>query len=153
MLKKDVSISKEVIIICELFIRILDRSFDGKNPPDDIMVIARFKELNDLILNIFRIIKIPRVNNEYNKKIFNDCLKVSALLNDIKFVNDFLKLWSNISINKIIENKKYKPPTHCADDLHKIKPWSTCLIFSKIVNPVDVKPDTASKYEFTNVRL
>ena len=92
MLKKDVNISKEVIIICELFIRILDRSFDGKNPPDDIMVIARFKELNDLILNIFRIIKIPRVNNEYNKKIFNDCLKVSALLNDIKLVKDFLKL-------------------------------------------------------------
>ena len=92
MLKKDVSISKEVIIICELFIRILDRSFDGKNPPDDIIVIARFKELKDLILNIFRIIKIPKVNNEYNKKIFNDCLKISALLKDIKLVKDFLKL-------------------------------------------------------------
>ena len=93
-------------MIWELFIKILDKLFDGKKPPDEITVIARFKELNILTSNIFRIIKIPNVNIEYNKKIFNDCFKVSALLKDIKLVNDFLKLWSKISIKSIIENKK-----------------------------------------------
>ena len=48
----------------------------------------------------------------YNSSILKDCFNVSALLKDLKFVNDFLKLLSKISINKIIENKKYKPPTH-----------------------------------------
>ncbi len=79
------------------------------------------------------------------KKILNDCFRVSALLKDIKFVNDFLKLLSNISINKIIENKKYKPPIHWDEDLHNINPWSICLIFSKIVKPVEVNPEIASK--------
>ena len=51
-------------------------------------------------------IKIPNVINEYKRKIFKDCLKVSALLNDIKLVKDFLKLLSKISIHNIIENKK-----------------------------------------------
>ena len=41
---------------------------------------------------IFKIIKITNVIIEYNKKIFNDCFKVSALLKDIKLVKDFLKL-------------------------------------------------------------
>jgi hypothetical protein len=72
--------------------RILDKLFEGKKPPDEITVIARFKELNILISKIFRIIKIPNVINEYNRKIFKDCFKVSALLNDIKLVKDFLKL-------------------------------------------------------------
>ena len=58
-----------------------------------------------------------------------------------------------MSIKKIIENKKYNPPIHCIEDLHKIKPWSICLIFSKIVKPVDVNPDTLSKIEFKNVKL
>jgi hypothetical protein len=79
---------------------------DGKNPPEEVIVIARFKELNILISKIFNIIKIPNVNNEYNKKILNDCFKVSALSNDIKLVKDFLKLWSKISNNSIIENRK-----------------------------------------------
>tara|TARA_B100000787_G_C16048976_1_gene230367 strand:+ start:457 stop:627 length:171 start_codon:yes stop_codon:yes gene_type:complete len=56
------------------------------------MVIAKFKELKDLMLNMFKIIKIPKDINEYNKKILNDCFKVSALLKDIKLVSDFLKL-------------------------------------------------------------
>ena len=106
MLKKDVNIRKDVIIIWELFIKILDKSFDGKKPPDEITVIARFKELNILISKIFSITKIPIVINEYKRKIFKDCFKVSALLKDIKLVKDFLKLWSKISINNIIENKK-----------------------------------------------
>ena len=33
-------------------------------------------------------------------------------------------------------------------DLHKIRLSSNCFTFSKIVNPVEVKPDIASKYEF-----
>ena len=35
-------------------------------------------------------------------------------------------------------------------DLHKIRLSSNCFTFSKIVNPVEVKPDIASKYEFIN---
>ena len=79
-------------MICELFIKILDKLFDGKNPPDEITVIAKFNELNILISKTFKITKIPNVIAEYKKKIFSDCFKVSALLNDIKLVNDFLKL-------------------------------------------------------------
>tara|TARA_B100000787_G_scaffold107541_1_gene79848 strand:+ start:314 stop:553 length:240 start_codon:yes stop_codon:yes gene_type:complete len=79
-------------MICVLFIKILDKLFDGKKPPDEITVIARFKELNILISNILKITKITNVINEYKRKIFNDCFKVSALLKDKKFVNDFLKL-------------------------------------------------------------
>ena len=77
MLKKDVSISKEVIIICGLFIRMLDKLFEGKKPPDEIIVIAKFKELNILTSKIFKMKKIPNVINEYKRKIFNDCFKVS----------------------------------------------------------------------------
>ena len=92
ILKNDISIKSDVIIICELFIKILDKLFDGRKPPDEITVIARFKELYILISKIFKMIKIPNVINEYKRKIFNDCFKVSALLKDIKLVNDFLKL-------------------------------------------------------------
>ena len=106
ILKNDVNISKDIIIIWELFIKILDRSFEGKKPPDEITVIARFKELNILISKIFKITKIPNVINEYKRKILKDCFKVSALLKEIKLVKDFLKLLSNISIKSIIENKK-----------------------------------------------
>tara|TARA_B100000787_G_scaffold8308_1_gene6260 strand:- start:709 stop:924 length:216 start_codon:yes stop_codon:yes gene_type:complete len=70
----------------------LERLFDGKKPPDEIMVIARFNELNNLTSKKFKMIKIPNVIREYKKKIFKDCFKVSALLNDMKLVKDFLKL-------------------------------------------------------------
>ena len=93
-------------MIWELFIKILDKLFDGKKPPDEITVIARFKELNILISKIFKITKIPSVINEYRRKILNDCFKISALLKDIKLVRDFLKLWSKISNKSIIENRK-----------------------------------------------
>tara|TARA_B110000037_G_C16801848_1_gene375870 strand:- start:90 stop:263 length:174 start_codon:yes stop_codon:yes gene_type:complete len=56
------------------------------------IVIAKFRELKVLMLNKFNIIKIKKVIVEYNKKILRDCFKVSALLKDMKFVNDFLKL-------------------------------------------------------------
>ena len=55
---------------------------------------------------MLRTTNIIRVIDEYSKKIFKDCFNVSALLKEIKFVRDFLKLLSKISINKIIENKK-----------------------------------------------
>jgi len=89
-----------------LFSKILERLFVGKKPPEDITVIAKFNELNALILSKFKIIKIDKVIIEYKEKILKDCFKVSALLNDIKLVKDFLKLLSKISINKMIENRK-----------------------------------------------
>jgi len=92
ILKNDVNINNDVITICVLSIKILDRLFVGKKPPEEIIVIARFKELNILISKIFKIIKITNVIDEYKRKIFNDCFKVSALLKDIKLVKDFLKL-------------------------------------------------------------
>jgi hypothetical protein len=106
MLKNEININNEKTKICELFNRIFDKLFVGKNPPDEIIVIARFNELNVLTLKKFNIIKIKNVKTEYNKRILKDCFRVSALLNDIKFVKDFLKLLSKISISKIIENKK-----------------------------------------------
>jgi hypothetical protein len=75
-----------------LFVKILDKLFVGKKPPEDTTVIAKFNELNILILKKLRIIKIPNVINEYKKKILSDCFKVSDLLKEIKFVKDFLKL-------------------------------------------------------------
>ena len=74
-----------------------------------------------------------------------DCFKVSSLLNDRKLVKDFFKLLSNISISKTNEKRKYSPPIHWDEDLHKIKLSSKCLILLNIVNPVDVNPDIASK--------
>ena len=73
---------------------ILERSFTGKKPPDEISVKAKFKELNDLIEKIFSIIKITSVRAEYNKNIFNACLKISELSKEIKFVKVFLKFSS-----------------------------------------------------------
>ena len=84
----------------------LDKLFVDKKPPEEIIVIAKLKEVNVLKLKKFRIINIVKVSKVYKINILKDCFKVSALLNDIKFVNDFLKLLSKISINKIIENKK-----------------------------------------------
>ena len=71
----------------------------------------------------------------------------------IKLVKDFFKLLSNISIKRIMEIKKYKPPNHWVEDLHKIKLSSKCFMLLKIVKPVDVKPETASKYESKNGML
>ena len=94
ILKKETSISKEKIIICEFWISIFERSLTGKKPPDEIMVIARFNELNDLIPNIFRIIKIAKVKLKYKINILIVCFKISVVLNDKKFVRDFFKFSS-----------------------------------------------------------
>ena len=54
----------------------------------------------------------------------------------------------NKRIKKI---KKYNPPIHCEDDLHKISVGSKYLILSNIVNPVVVKPEKLSNKELINV--
>ena len=64
MLKKGINISKENIVTCKSLIKISERSLTGKNPPDEIIVIAKFKELNDLIPNKFKIINITMVKLE-----------------------------------------------------------------------------------------
>jgi len=46
------------------------------------------------------------VKKEYKIRILSSCFNVSDELNDKKFVKDFFKLMSKISINSIIENKK-----------------------------------------------
>ena len=124
----------------------IERSFKGRNPPDEIKDIDKLKESKVLKSNILRIINIITVSNEYRTSILKVCLKVSDILKDKKFVRDFFIFSSNISINKINENKKYKPPTHWDDDLHKIKLSSKCFMLSNMVKPVDVNPDIDSKY-------
>ena len=153
MLKKENNINNEKIIICDWLVKIDERSLVGKKPPDEIIVNDKFKELKDLISKIFKIKKIDIVIPEYKIKIFIVCFNISELLKDKKFVSDFFKLSSYISIKKIIENKKYKPPIHWIEDLHNIKPWSICFILSKIVNPVEVNPEIDSKIEFKKVIL
>ena len=59
-----------------------ESSFVGKNPPDEIIVKAKFKESKLLIDIRFRIIKINNVKPDYNKKILVDCFRISELLND-----------------------------------------------------------------------
>ena len=46
------------------------------------------------------------VKKEYKIRILSNCFNVSDELNDKKFVKDFFKLTSKISINNIMENKK-----------------------------------------------
>ena len=77
-----------------LSLKILERSFTGKKPPEEINVKAKFNESKDLIEKIFKITKIRRVKPEYKRKIFIACLKTSELLKEIKFVKDFFKLSS-----------------------------------------------------------
>ena len=94
MLKKEDNIKIDNITIWVLSLIILSRLFTGKNPPDEIKVKAKLSESNDLIEKILRIINMRRVKDEYKKKILIACFKTSELLNEIKFVNVFLKLSS-----------------------------------------------------------
>ena len=64
MLKKEISIKIENIITCRSFTKIDESSFTGRNPPDDIIVIAKLSELKDLIPRMFKIINIDKVNPE-----------------------------------------------------------------------------------------
>ena len=129
----------------------MERLLKGKNPPEEINVIDKLNELKDLIPDILSNKKIQKVRTEYNISTLEDCFKVSIVLNDKKLVKFFFKLTSKISISRIIENKKYKPPIHWEDDLQIIKLSSKCLIFSKIENPVEVTPEKLSNKESIKV--
>ena len=94
ILKNEINIKKENIIIWKSFIKIDERSFTGRNPPEEIIDIAKFNELNDLIPKKCKIIKIKIVNPEYNKKILIACFITSDELSDKKFVRVFFKLSS-----------------------------------------------------------
>jgi len=61
ILKNETSIKKEKIIICVSLTKIDESSFTGKNPPEEIMVIAKLRELNDLNPKIFKIKKMEIV--------------------------------------------------------------------------------------------
>ena len=69
--------------------KIFSKLFVGKKPPEEIIVIAKLNELNERILEIFKIKKIPNVSVIYKIKIFVDCFKISDVLNDKKLVKDF----------------------------------------------------------------
>ena len=47
ILKNDNSIKKDKIIICKFSFTIFERSFVGKNPPEDISVKAKFREFKN----------------------------------------------------------------------------------------------------------
>ena len=73
---------------------IIDNSFTGKKPPDEIIVKDKFNESNVLIEKIFKITNINIVSDVYKIKILAACLKIYELLKDINFVKVFLKLSS-----------------------------------------------------------
>ena len=81
-------------MICVWLVKIDERVFVGKKPPDEIIVIDKFKELKDLISKIFKIMKIEIVILVYKTNILIVCFNISELLKDMKFVNDFFKLSS-----------------------------------------------------------
>ena len=83
ILKKDVNIRIDKIITWVLSLIILDRSFTGKKPPEEIKEKAKFNESKDLIEKRFKIIKIKSVIPEYKRKILVACLNTSDLLNEI----------------------------------------------------------------------
>ena len=94
MLKNEINIKKENTRTLVLLFKIVEISFTGINPPDEIMLIAKFSELKVLNPKIFKNKKINIVKAEYRKNIFIVCFNISELLNDKKFVNDFFKLSS-----------------------------------------------------------
>ena len=94
MLKKETSINKEKIIIWPSLVKIDERLFDDKKPPEEMMVIDKLREWKVLISKIFKIKKIDKVIQEYKIKILIVCFRTSLLLNDKKFVRDFFRLSS-----------------------------------------------------------
>ena len=94
MLKNDSNIIKDKTIICILSLIILERSLTGRNPPEEIIVKAKFKESKVLIEKKFKTMNIESVKREYRRKILVTCFKISELLKEIKFVNVFLKFSS-----------------------------------------------------------
>ena len=60
-LKKDTSIKVEKDRSCFCLIKIVSKLFIGKKPPEDIKVIAKFSEINDLNSKRFNTKKIINV--------------------------------------------------------------------------------------------
>ena len=145
MLKKETIIVKEKIFFFKSEFNTFNKLSTGKKPPEEITVKEKLKASKVLRFISLKTTKIINVKIEYNINTLNDCLKVSEVLKDKKSVNEFFKLLSKTSINKIIEKRKYNPPIHWEVDLHNIRLWSKFFTLSKIVNPVDVKPDIDSK--------
>ena len=56
--------NNEKITICVLFLKIFERSFPGKKPPDEIIVNAKLRALKLLIEIKFKIININKVKPE-----------------------------------------------------------------------------------------
>ena len=112
ILKKETSIVNEKMISLVFVFMIVDKLLTGIKPPDEINVIAKLNESKDLRSKIFKITNIKNVNKVQRINILDDCFKVSDVLKDKKLVKDFFRLLSKISINNIIENKKYNPPIH-----------------------------------------
>ena len=65
-----------------LVFKMLDKLFTGKKPPDEISVMDKLNESKILKSRKFRITKIKNVNKVYKINIFDDCFKVSDVLND-----------------------------------------------------------------------
>tara|TARA_Y100000741_G_scaffold238889_1_gene182893 strand:- start:63 stop:242 length:180 start_codon:yes stop_codon:yes gene_type:complete len=57
---------------------ILSILLTGKNPPEEIIVIAKLKESKVLRFNSFKEMNKKTVNAEYSMKILNDCLNISV---------------------------------------------------------------------------
>tara|TARA_A100000164_G_C21844241_1_gene741693 strand:- start:782 stop:997 length:216 start_codon:yes stop_codon:yes gene_type:complete len=70
------------MIIWVLFFKILESSFVGRNPPDEIIEKAKLRESKVLIEIRFKIKNIDKVKPEYKINILIDCLSISELLND-----------------------------------------------------------------------
>ena len=56
------SVEKTIILVWLL--SNISNLFTGKKPPDDIMLIDKLRDMNDLKSNIFNVININKVNNE-----------------------------------------------------------------------------------------
>jgi len=68
-----------------------------------------------------------------------------------KLISLKLKLEFEKKINK--NNKKYKPPIHCDEDLHIINVGSIYLILLKMEKPVPVIPEKDSNNELIKLIL
>ena len=82
MLKYENKSNNEKIIIWVLFFKIFDNSLAGKNPPEEIIVKAKFNESKDLIDIRFKVINRKKVKPQYKKKILDVCFNISELLKD-----------------------------------------------------------------------
>ena len=91
-LKNEIKIIKDKTICFKFVLKIDDKLFTGKKPPDEINDIDKLNESKILIFNKFNTMKIKNVNDIYKINILEYCFNVSKVLKEIKFVKDFFKL-------------------------------------------------------------